>query len=226
MPRLVEQGEARLAKVEIDNMQLLDTLAYELPPGGISLLGYIARRMHKTGMLAGVPALIKAGQTAQALRWIAEYTLAASTSFGRAHYQPSFDREGEEITEADPATGAVVTARLQTTRPRFTIECKASMPDGGSFRVREVISGTTIGFRGLGMPAPSEFEYTSGDYSGRLVGIITSELVLSLIGATRIRAYGSLRISDSAGNLGSASVERNGAVKIVLETGSNASEAD
>jgi hypothetical protein len=43
-----------------------------------------------------------------------------------------------------------------------------------------------------------------------LTGILTSELVLSLIGNTRIRAYGSLNLQDSAGNTGKLHLERNG----------------
>ncbi len=43
---------------------LIETTRYELPPEGISLLGYIVRRMHKTEWLTEVPAL-PAGVDAQ-----------------------------------------------------------------------------------------------------------------------------------------------------------------
>ena len=36
-------------------MILQDALRYELPPQGITLLGYVVRRMHKTEWLLPVP---------------------------------------------------------------------------------------------------------------------------------------------------------------------------
>jgi hypothetical protein len=50
------------------------------------------------------------------------------------------------------------------------------------------------------MPAPSKFKFTSGGYAAELSGVITSELAISLIGRTRIRAYGFLNFNDNAGN--------------------------
>ena len=43
---------------------LIETTRYELPPEGISLLGYIVRRMHKTEWLAKVPEALAKKQTA------------------------------------------------------------------------------------------------------------------------------------------------------------------
>ncbi|HSR19607.1 MAG TPA: hypothetical protein VLL49_01715 [Anaerolineales bacterium] len=195
-------------------MLLKDALRYELPPEGISLLGYIVRRMHKTEMLVGVPSLIAAGKSAEALRQIAGYAAAASTSFGRAFYQPSFNAEGEEVAETDPVSGALVRAKLESKVPHILVSLAVEMPDGSTFSGREEITGTTVGLRGLGMPAPSQLHYQSGQYDARLVGTITSELVLSLLGRTRIRAYGRLQISDSEGNTGTLRVERAGTVEI------------
>ena len=84
---------------------------YELPPGGITLLGYVVRRMHKTEWLLHVPDLIANGNTDEALAYVAMYAIKSSTSFGPAYYQPRFNKTGEEISEPDPATGAQVRAR-------------------------------------------------------------------------------------------------------------------
>jgi hypothetical protein len=191
-------------------MILKDTLRYELPPGGITLLGYIVRRMHKTTWLVPVPRLIEKGDSASALAHVGMYALAASTSFGPAFYQPAFDSQGAEISGADPATGARVTATLQAVSPHYVISYSALMQDGSAFEGSEEITGTTVGLRGLGMPAPSVFRFQSGTYSARLTGTITSELAIALWRRTRIRAYGQLRLTDSEGNSGWARVERNG----------------
>jgi hypothetical protein len=193
---------------------LSDTLRYELPAEGTTLLGYIVRRMHKTRWLAPVPGLVSAGDSAQALSRIAMYAAAGSMSFGRAFYQPKFNAQGEIIREADPATGAVVEAKLESREPHYRISYSVRMPDGSTFYGGEEITGTTIGLRGLGMPAPSRFHYEAGSYRAELTGILTSELALSIFGNTRIRGYGFLNFNDSAGNSGKANVERDGSVRL------------
>ncbi|MBI5950271.1 MAG: hypothetical protein HY865_01325 [Chloroflexi bacterium] len=185
---------------------------YELPTTGITLLGYVVRRMHKTNLLIPVPELIAANKTAEALAKIALYAVTSSTSFGRAYYQPQFNSVGEEISEADPQTGAVVKAKLEANSPTYRISYFAIMPNGDVFSGKEEITGTTVGLRGLGMPAPSKFSFKSGEYSAELTGILTSELALSLIGRTRIRAYGFLNFGDNAGNTGKLNLERSGKV--------------
>jgi hypothetical protein len=195
---------------------LIETTRYELPPEGISLLGYIVRRMHKTEWLAKVPAALRDGQTVKALEYAAIYAATSSTSFGRAFYQPQFNRTGEVINEADPTTGAMITARLESNSPHYHISYEAIMQNRDIFRGSETITGTTIGLRGLGMPAPSKFTFTSGDYSAEFSGIITSELALSLFGNTRIRAHGSLNLKDSAGNAGHLDLLRSGDIAIKI----------
>jgi hypothetical protein len=195
---------------------LLDTVRYELPPEGITLLGYIVRRMHKTDWLAKVPALIIEGQTAKALECAAVYSAASSASYGHAYYQPQFNRTGEAVSEADPVTGAIVTARLNSTSPHYNISYEAVMPNRDTFRGTETITGTTVGLRGLGMPAPSKFTFTSGSYAAEFTGIITSELALSLFGNTRIRAYGFLNLKDNAGNTGRLDLNRAGDMTIQI----------
>lgn len=193
-----------------------DITRYELPPAGITLLGYVVRRMHKTQWLMPVPALLAENKSEAALAQVAMYAVTSSTSFGRAYYQPQFNSKGAEITEADPQTGAVVTAKLAATSPSYFITYTAAMPNGDLFSGSEEITGTTVGLRGLGMPAPSKFKFTSGDYTAELTGILTSELALSLIGRTRIRAYGFLNFNDSLNNTGKLTVDRDNKIDIQI----------
>ena len=181
---------------------------YELPPAGITLLGYVVRRMHKTKWLTAVPALLAENKSSDALAQIAMYAVTSSTSFGQAYYQPQFNSVGAEISEADPVTGAVVHAKLVSTSPNYLITYTATMLNGDIFSGSEEITGTTVGLRGLGMPAPSKFNFKSGSYTAELMGLLTSELALSLIGRTRIRAYGFLNFFDNANNTGKLTVDR------------------
>ena len=192
----------------------METTRYELPSEGNTLLGYVVRRMHKTHYLAEIPVLLAESNMAQALVRIGLYAAASSTSFGRAYYQPEFNQTGEIISEADPETGALITAKLESHSPHYVISYSAVMPNGDTFSGGEEITGTTIGLRGLGMPAPSKFSFTSGKYFAEMTGVITSELVFSLIGNTRIRACGFLNLEDNAGNAGKLQLERNGNILI------------
>ncbi len=189
---------------------------YELPPAGITLLGYVVRRMHKTQWLTSVPALLAENKNTDALAQVAMYAVTSSTSFGRAYYQPQFNSTGAEISEADPMTGAMVTAKLVSTSPHYLITYTATMPNGDVFSGSEEITGTTVGLRGLGMPAPSKFNFKSGNYIADLTGLLTSELALSLIGRTRIRAYGFLNFNDNTGNTGKLSIDRSNQIKLEI----------
>jgi hypothetical protein len=191
-----------------------NVIRYELPSAGITLLGYVVRRMHKTQWLIPVPELISAGKTDAALAQVAIYAVTSSTSFGRAYYQPQFNSAGAEVSEVDPLTDAIVKAKLEASSPTYLISYSATLPNGDLFSGREEITGTTIGLRGLGMPAPSKFNFKSGDYSVELAGILTSELALSLIGRTRIRAYGFLNFSDNANNAGKLGLDREDNIKL------------
>ena len=181
---------------------------YELPPEGITLLGYVVRRMHKTALLDGIPALLADNKMGGALARVAHYATASSTSFGRAYYQPRFNAVGGQVSEADPATRAIVTAKLESATPHYHITYTAAMPNGDIFSGEENITGTTVGLRGLGMPAPSKFNFRSGTYTAELSGLLTSELALSIFGNTRIRAYGFLNFNDNAGNTGKLTLDR------------------
>jgi len=195
---------------------LIETTRYELPPEGISLLGYIVRRMHKTEWLIKAEIALTEKQTDKALEFAAVYAATSSTSFGRAYYQPIFNQAGETVSEADPITGAMISAKIESTSPHYNISYQAVMPNGDIFKGSETITGTTVGFRGLGMPAPSKFTFTSGSYTAEFSGIITSELALSLVGNTRIRAYGFLDIKDNQGNTGRLELNRAGDISIKI----------
>ncbi|NWF62739.1 MAG: hypothetical protein HXY38_00380 [Chloroflexi bacterium] len=195
---------------------LVDTVRYELPPEGITLLGYIVRRMHKTEWLVKAAEALAQNKTAEALGAVALYAAASATSFGRAYYQPRFTREGDAASERDPNTGAMVAAKLVSSAPVYHITYSAEMPDGDIFQGSEKILGTTVGFRGLGMPAPSNFTFKSRVYEAKLSGTLTSELALSFFGNTKIRGHGSLDFSDSAGNEGHLELNRQGDVKIKI----------
>lgn len=185
---------------------------YELPPQGITLLGYIVRRMHKTALLLPVPPALAAEDYVTALGHVAHYAVAASVSYGPAYYQPNFNRAGERVSESDPATGALVSATLESVSPHYRISYEATLPGGAHFRGTETILGTTVGLQGLGMPAPSQFAYTYGDYAATLTGTLTSELALSIFRGTRIRAHGALTFQDNMGNKGSLSLDRRGRI--------------
>jgi len=189
-------------------MQNKDVTRYELPPQGITLLGYVARRMHKTALLNDIPALLRESKTAEALEAAARYAVTSSTSFGRAFYQPRFNRVGEAIEEKDPQTGALIRVALVSASPHYHITYTAKMNNGDVFEGEERITGTTLGLRGLGMPAPSKFRFASGDYAAEMSGLLTSELAFSLWGGTKIRAYGSLRCQDNFGNAATIAIDR------------------
>jgi hypothetical protein len=189
---------------------------YELPVEGTTLLGYVVRRMHKTRWLKFASSMLGEGKTGEALARIAMYAVTASTSFGPAYYQPRFDSLGDEVSLPDPHTGAIVQAKLESISPTYKITYTASMPDGIIFSGSEEITGTTIGLRGLGMPAPSKFHFKSGDYFAELVGILTSELALSILGRTRIRGYGFLSFKDIAGNNGKLELDRDQKISLAL----------
>jgi len=120
------------------------------------------------------------------------------------------------VSEPDPATGAVVTAKLESRSPHYRISYSVEMPDGSQFSGSEEITGTTVSLRGLGMPAPSLFKYNAagGAYAAKLAGLITSELIPGIIGRSRIRAYGALDLQDDAGNMGKLELARNGQASV------------
>jgi hypothetical protein len=188
---------------------------YETPRGGITIGGYVARRLHKTSLLRPLPDLLPR-DCGRALAQIALYAAAASTSFGQAKYQPGSDPIGTVIETIDPDTGAHVTV---TCERNLRFSYRVEMAGVGVLSGAETITGTTVGLRGLGMPAPTTFGFVAerGDYHADLIGVITSELA-PRIGTWRIRGYGALDLSDSAGNRGRLSLDRSGLAFVTVTT--------
>ena len=186
-----------------------DRMKYETPRGGITIGNYVARRLHKTKLLTPIPDL-SASDPARALIQIALFAAAASTSFGPALYQPDSDPPGRVIETVDPETQARVTVACEGNL-RFSYQIE--MDGVGVLSGSEIIQGTTVGLRGLGMPAPTTFTFTSarGNYTAEITGMITSELA-PRIGRWSIRGFGSLDLSDNQGNRGRLSLDRSGLV--------------
>jgi hypothetical protein len=185
---------------------------------GVSLVRYLARRTAKTRLLAELPALLPADGEADAARALAVfgiYCAAAAASFGQGYRQPTFDPTGTELEERDLETGALLVARLEGRGPgsRLRLAVDADVPGIGRFEGREEIVGTTVGLRGLGMPAPSRFTLRTAEplapWTASAVGIVTAELAPRL-GGTLVRGYGSLDLSDDRGSRGRVVLDRSG----------------
>lgn len=187
--------------------------AYELPDRGASITEWVARRLHKTELLAAAAAQLPRS-TALTLAHIGLYAAAASSSYGPARYQPRFDAPGRTVDLHDPATGATAHVTYEGNNPHLRFSYRVALDGVGEIKGHEEITGTTVGLRGLGMPAPSVFHFTSADgsYEADAVGIITSELA-PRIGVWRIRAYGSLNLRDNQGNQGVVNLTREGESK-------------
>jgi hypothetical protein len=187
---------------------------YELPPGGISLLGYLVRRAHKTAHLVEAAAWAPT-DLRRALACFGRFCAAASASYGRAWYQPRFDRPGDVVEEADPVTGVPVRAELLAREPVIRARTTAA-GDGWEAAIDETVTGTTVGWRGLGMPAPTVVEFRAGGYRAAARGVVTAELV-PLPGFTRVRGHGTLSLDDRGGARGSVRLARSGEVVVEVE---------
>lgn len=190
-------------------------MEYETPRGGITIGGYVARRLHKTVLLKSVADWLD-DHSARALAQIAIYAAAASTSFGPALYQPAGDSLGQVIETVDAETQARVRV---TCEGDLRFSYRIEMPNIGVLTGAETIQGTTFGLRGLGMPAPTTFKFMSeqGDYHADVVGLMTSELGPGL-GHWMIRGFGKLDLSDSAGNRGWLTLDRSGRLLVSVKS--------
>ncbi|MDJ0752475.1 MAG: hypothetical protein QNJ45_03080 [Ardenticatenaceae bacterium] len=184
---------------------------YELPPEGITSLGYVVRRMHKTAILADVPQMVEQGEFAQALSQIAYYAAAAAVSFGSLYYEPLKDEVGSTVTERDPETGALVTATLVDVAPNDKHKAEVRLKDGSRFSGHEFTSDSRFGVRGWVLPATTSFTFVSADesYQAECHGTISREVVPRIAGPWHSRALGSLKIKDSQGNVGHLTLQRN-----------------
>ena len=187
--------------------------SYELPEQGTSITEWVARRLHKTEILTGMAAQLPHAPAA-ALAHFGLYAAAASSSYGPARYQPRFDAIGRTVDLFDPTTGALTHVVFERNTPYLRFSYRITLAGVGEISGHEEITGTTVGLRGLGMPAPSVFHFASadGDYKADAVGIITSELA-PRIGTWRIRAHGSLKLRDTDGNEGEVKLDRDGQVQ-------------
>jgi hypothetical protein len=189
---------------------------YETPSHRISITGYVARRLHKTILLKDIDTTLP-HTSHEALALFALYAAAASVSYGPARYQPSFDRSGTTIHENDPDTGASVTVTHLTRQPQYVFECEVELPNGGRIHANEAILGTTVSLHGLGMPAPSFYEFQHGAYHAQASGIIHSELSPRLFGAWQICGHGELELVDNLGNRGQTKINRRGEIHTTVK---------
>lgn len=193
---------------------------YELPPEGISLLGYVVRRLHKTELLASVPHLLSQGNVMSALLAIAHYTAASSVTFGKLYYEPRRDRPGTIRTENDPQTGAQVTAVLESSSPDICLAYDVNLLSGGFFHGRETNSDASVSLRGWVHTVACQFQFHHPDpqYTATISGNILREIVPHLAGPWHIRAHGSLELTDSHGHTGRLILQRNGTANLLLSS--------
>ena len=173
---------------------------------GTTFLQYLARRAAKTVILEPLQQLLAVRRPggpipAAALVCFAYYAVAASTSYGRGYRQPSFSSE-RSVSERDRETSSIITARSVGARGDLAAEITAEVAGIGRFVGNERILGTTVGLRGLGMAAPSQFSFeTTPTIDTALIawraearGTITTELAPLTLGHGRP----SLRPADLA----------------------------
>ena len=189
---------------------------------GTSFMSYLARRAAKTRLLLPLKELLSARRSggperAAALVCFAYYAVAGSTSYGRGYRQPAFN-DATESHERDRETGARIVAVDVGLQREIKAQIRATVPGIGVFIANEQVLGTTIGFRGLGMPAPSRLSFEVDDsgraaglvaWHGEAIGTIVTELAPT-IGGSKVRAYGSLELRGSDGSTGRVRLDRDG----------------
>ncbi|MCB0034864.1 MAG: hypothetical protein KDE51_12615 [Anaerolineales bacterium] len=195
-------------------------IRYELPPEGISFLGYVVRRMHKTKLLTPVQDLTAQQRYPQALAQIAHYAAASSTSFGQLYYEPVRDQVGTSVMERDPETNAVVMATYENSTPESRFSFVAKIPTGDIFSGCETKATSKISLRGWTTPTQQTITYTTADesYCATLSGNIQHEIIPRLVGSWIIRAHGELAIEDNQGLSGKIIFRRDATATITLYT--------
>ena len=193
---------------------------------GTSFLQYLARRAAKSRILIPLATLLRSDRAggpefAGALVCFAYFCVAASTTYGSGYQQPNFTDE-QFVEELDRETGVAVRATNTGGRREIAAKISATLPKIGLYESSERVLGTTVGIRGLGMPAPSTFAFDV-DPSGRRAGLaawrgtargtVVTELAPTLRGS-RIRAYGALDLHGSDGSRGRAEITREGLVRV------------
>lgn len=194
------------------------TTIYELPPEGISHLGYVVRRMHKTHLLLPIDMMLKSDVSDQALAQVAHYAAVSSASFGQIHYEPSQDELGTSISERDPETDAQVCASLESIRPESRVSFQARLPRGDIFAGYKKAETSTVSLRGWTRPAElsAHFATNDGEYMVELQGKMIREIVPRVAGPWKIRAHGRIRLHDSAGNTGQLILRRDASASLIV----------
>ncbi|MEM9775450.1 MAG: hypothetical protein AAF902_12790 [Chloroflexota bacterium] len=201
-----------------------DFIRYEFPPEGITTLGHVVRRMHKTAMLAGVEKALRVGDSVRAMGELSTYAMAAAVSFGQLFYEPGKDHIGSSITELDPETGATVNATLMKGSPEEHYSYVVQMPDGSRFQGSEHSEEQNYTMAGLILPANVSYEYVSADetWMAKLNGQIFREIVPRLVGPWQMRATANLKMEDSTDVYGHAVLSRD--AKILLDIRNKATQ--
>ena len=191
---------------------------YELPQEGISNLGYIVRRMHKTSSLNRVSELINVENFAQTLYQIALYVTSASSSFGKLYYQPDENQVGETVTEKDPATGAIISATFTQSEEMRQYQYMVQMPNGDIISGADNESESNISFRGWSFPSTSKYQFTSADesYHAEFEGEIMREVVPRVSGPWHGRAHGQMTMTDNHGNSGSVTLNTSAEMVVTI----------
>jgi hypothetical protein len=193
---------------------------------GTSFVSYLARRAAKTRLLRPLKELLDAKrgggpERAAALTCFAYYAVAASTSYGRGYRQPAFN-DATESHERDRETGARIVAVDVGLQREIKAQIRATLPGIGAFLANEQVLGTTVGLRGLGMPAPSRLSFEVDEsgraaglvaWRGEAIGTIVTELAPT-IGGSKVRAYGSLELRGSDGSRGTVRFDREGLLNV------------
>lgn len=198
-------------------------IRYEFPPEGITTLGHVVRRMHKTVMLAEVEALLASNKYVEAMSRLSTYAMAAAVSFGQLFYEPGQDHIGSSISEKDPDTGALVNATLMKACPQEHYSYVVQMPDGSRFQGTESSSEQNYSMTGWMLPAEVHYEYVSADetWMAKLSGQVFREIVPRLVGPWQIRATGNLSMSDSTDLSGNAVLSRDAKVMLNVNSATN-----
>lgn len=185
------------------------SVRYKTPRRGTSIHGHLAQCLRETVLLKPVAELLP-GNSARALSQIALYAASTSIRCGPPFYPPPEDRAGTAFETTDPET-----------RARFTVLCGGglrfastiTLPGVGTLAGARTSTGNTLSLNKLDAPALSIFDFTSTDeaYHAKLVGILMSEPA-PCSGRTRTCAFGTLDLSDSAGNRGRLTLDSSGLV--------------
>jgi hypothetical protein len=194
---------------------------YELPPEGISLLGYVVRRWHKTELLGQLPQLLaQGGETKQrlALLQVAHYAAASLVTFGSLFYEPVLDAVGSRRMEADPQTGAEVTAVLESIHPAQVCYTEVALPWGGWVHGRETTQHNQVNLHGWihSVTCDLDFYHPTPHFTSHIRGNLIREIVPRLAGPWHMRAHGTLELQDNAGHVGRLILRRDATATVLI----------